>query len=270
MKMKISSLNLLMLSIFMLSCGSAPQKSYELFWADEFDYSGLPDSIYWGYEEGFVRNNEAQYYTKERLENVEVKDGMLHITAIKEEFEGADYTSGSITTRDKFDFTYGRVEALAKMPRGFGTWAAIWMIGSNITDVPWPACGEIDILEYVGHDPEILHFNAHCKKYNHKAIPKVKTGIEYPTTDKPSDEFHLYAVEWYEDRIEWHYDDKLVHTFFRKDGDGVEGWPFFEPQFLILNLAIGGNWGAQRGIDDSIFPQEMTVDYVRVYRIVEE
>ncbi|MDR3246305.1 MAG: glycoside hydrolase family 16 protein, partial [Prevotellaceae bacterium] len=126
---------------------------WELIWSDEFNYSGLPNSRKWNYEEGFVRNREAQYYTKARLENAKVENGELVITARKEAYDAASYTSASINTRGKFEFQGGRIEVRAKLPEGRGVWPAIWTLGTNINKVGWPVCGEIDIMEFVGYEP---------------------------------------------------------------------------------------------------------------------
>jgi beta-glucanase (GH16 family) len=233
-----------------------------LLWADEFDYSGLPDSKKWGYEEGFIRNNEAQYYTKERLNNAEVKNGYLVITARKEEFQGGHYTSASINTKGKFEFTGGRIEVRAKLPFGKGTWPAIWTLGTNISQVGWPACGEIDIMEFVGFEPDKVYANVHTKDYNHTKGTGRGGKI---TAEKPFNNFHIYAVEWYKDRLDFYFDDQKYFTCTKK-GEGIGEWPFDAPQYLIINLAIGGAWGGQQGIDDSIFPMEYIIDYVRIYK----
>jgi beta-glucanase (GH16 family) len=235
----------------------------KLVWAEEFNYSGLPDPSKWQYEEGLIRNNEAQYYTKERLKNTRVENGVLTITAHKEEFEGAHYTSASINTKGKYEFTRGRIEARAKLPEGRGTWPAIWTLGTNIDEVDWPACGEIDIMEFVGYEPDKVYANVHTKDYNH-AIGKGRGGSL--TVTKPFADFHVYAVEWYNDRMDFYFDDIKYYTCPRK-GEGIGEWPFEAPQYLLINLAIGGAWGGTMGINDAIFPVEYQIDYVRVYKL---
>jgi beta-glucanase (GH16 family) len=237
---------------------------WELVWADEFNYEGLPDQNKWSYEVGFIRNREKQYYTKDRLENARVENGTLIIEARKEKYEKGDYTSASLNTWRKAKWLYGRVEVRAKLPTGRGTWPAIWMLGTNRREVGWPACGEIDIMENVGFDPNLIHANVHTKAYNH--VKKTNKGATIKA-DKPYEQYHVYAIEWYPDRIDFFLDDQKYFTF-ENEGTGNDVWPFDKPQYLILNLAIGGSWGGQKGIDDTIFPQEYCIDYVRVFKAV--
>jgi beta-glucanase (GH16 family) len=235
---------------------------WNLVWSDEFDYKGLPDPKRWGYEVGFIRNNEKQFYTEARKENARVEDGMLIITARKEAYEDAEYTSASLHTRDTATWTYGRIEVRAKLPNGIGMWPAIWMLGTNIDRVGWPECGEIDIMENVGFDPHKIHFNVHTLAYNH--VQGTGKGMTVPLYN-PHEDFHVYAAEWFEDRIDFYLDDRKTFTF-ENEGTGVATWPFDQPFYLILNAAIGGGWGGQHGINDAIFPQEYQIDYVRVYQ----
>jgi beta-glucanase (GH16 family) len=247
------------------SAGASGQYN-KLVWADEFEREGPPDSLKWGYEQGYVRNKELQYYTKNRKQNASVQDGYLVITALNESFtlEGRTHpiTSASLITKKKKDWTYGRIEVRAKIPSSLGTWPAIWTLGSNIEKVGWPACGEIDILEHVGYQPEVVHFNVHTKKYNH-AINTGK-GIQIPYT-APYNDFHVYAIEWFKDRIDWYMDEQKVNTY-QNEGEGASSWPFDQPQYLILNLAFGGAWGGTKGVDITTLPQQLLVDYVRVYQ----
>ncbi len=253
---------------------------WKLVWSDEFDKPGLPDPAKWGYEEGFIRNNEDQYYTRERKENARVENGMLVIEARKEQFKNAgfdanakaqgrgrrgqqyaEYTSASLTTRGKAAWTYGRVEVKAKLPSGRGTWPAIWMLGTNRQD-GWPACGEIDIMEFVGYEPGVIHANIHTKKYNH--VQKTNKGDKITIPDA-SDAFHVYAVEWTDQKMDFFVDDKKYFSF-ANEGTGVDAWPYNKDQYLILNLAIGGAWGGAQGIDNSAFPHRYYIDYVRVFQ----
>lgn len=252
--------------------------AWKLVWSDDFDTPGLPDPAKWDYETGFIRNNEQQYYTRERKENARVEDGMLVIEARKEQWknpayeagakdkkgrrgrEFAEYTSASLTTRGKASWTYGRIEVRAKLPAGRGTWPAIWMLGTN-RQAGWPACGETDIMEFVGFEPGIIHANIHTKKYNH--VLGTGKGDKITIADA-STAFHVYAVEWYPDRMDFFVDQQKYFTF-RNEGTGSDVWPYDKDQYLILNLALGGAWGGQKGIDDSIFPQRYCIDYVRVY-----
>ena len=232
-----------------------------LVWQDEFDGQGLPDASRWNYEEGFVRNNERQYYTRGRLENARVEGGMLVIEARRERFQGADYTSASLTTRA--NWTYGRIEVRAKLPKGRGTWPAIWTLGTDIREVGWPACGEIDIMEHVGFDPGRIHANIHTAAYNH--VQRTNKGNNL-LVSRPDESFHVYSARWTPTTIEVSVDAQPYFTFAKEPG-GTAVWPFDKPQYLILNLAIGGSWGGQQGIDDAAFPAQYVIDYVRVFRL---
>lgn len=254
-----------MVAIALLLClalpGTAPAQDWKLVWADEFDKPGLPDDSKWGYETGFVRNNEKQYYTKARPENARVENGELIITARKEAYQDAQYTSASLHTKGKAQWNRGRIEVRAKLPAGKGMWPAIWLLGTNISQVGWPACGEIDIMEFVGYDPKTIYANVHCKKYNHSVGNNKGASIE---AKNPTEAYHLYAIEWTGDKIDFFFDETKYFTY-QNEGTGFDAWPFDEPHYLILNAAIGGSWGGREGIDDSIFPQEYHIDYVRVY-----
>jgi beta-glucanase (GH16 family) len=256
----------------LIACGagSSPQApapaspapvSPVLVWQDEFNGQGTPDASRWDYEVGLVRNNERQYYTRARPENARVEDGMLVIEARREPFEGAAYTSASLTSRA--NWTYGRIEVRARLPRGRGTWPAIWMLGTNIRDAGWPTCGEIDVMEHVGFDPGRIHANIHTKAYNH--VQRTNKGNSLVVA-RPDEEFHVYSADWTPERIDFFVDSQRYFTFAKENG-GEAVWPFDKPQYLILNLAIGGSWGGQQGIDDSVFPARYVIDYVRVYRL---
>jgi beta-glucanase (GH16 family) len=240
---------------------------WKLIWNDEFDKGDAPDPKKWQYEVGFVRNSEKQYYTKDRRENARIEDGELIIEGRKETFpiggnKNADYTAASVTTDGTFAFTYGRVEVRAKLPTGRGTWPAIWMLGVNRSEVHWPRCGEIDIMENVGFDPEVVHGTIHTADKNHQKKTHVTNRI---TVDKPWEDFHVYAIEWDAKKIEWFVDGKKFQTY-ANDGAGEGSWPFDKPQYLLLNFAIGGMWGGMKGLDETIFPQKFEIDYVRVYQ----
>lgn len=253
---------------------------WKLAWSDEFDRDGLPDPAKWACEEGFVRNQELQYYTTGRTQNARVESGHLIVEAHKEQFpnaryradaperrwqeqrQQADYTSASLITRGRAAWTYGRIEVRAKMPSGRGTWPAIWTLGTNISTVGWPACGEIDILEYVGHEPGVVHANVHTRGFNHNRGNGRGARLSLPDAETA---FHVYALEWTPQKLEFFVDDRKYFVL-ENDGTGVDSWPFDAPQYLILNLAIGGAWGGQKGVDDAIFPQRLTIDYVRVYQ----
>jgi beta-glucanase (GH16 family) len=253
---------------------------WQLVWSDEFNEPGLPNAGRWAYEEGFVRNNELQYYTRARLQNARAEGGFLILETRKEKYrnarfdpaassqsprysqEFADYTSASVTTRGIAEWQYGRVEVRARLPRGKGFWPAIWMLGVDREKVGWPACGEIDIMENVGFDPDTIHANIHTARYNHTKNTQKGASIK---VDRPYESFHVYAVEWDRDRVEFFVDGKSYFSF-SNERSGREAWPFDQPMYLILNVAFGGSWGGQEGIDDSTMPQSMAIDYVRVYQ----
>jgi len=232
-----------------------------LLWADEFDTSGSPDSNKWNYDIGTGDwgwgNNEAQYYTN-KSENVKVEGGFLKITAKKESYEGSEYTSSRLKTQGKFDFTYGRVEVRAKLPSGGGTWPAIWMLGSNISTVSWPACGEIDIMEHVGNNQGTVSSAMHTPSSNGATQ---NHGDQY--FDDVSTAFHVYAVEWTEEKMVFSVDDK-VHYTYNPSTKNSSTWPYDAPQFIILNVAMGGGYGG--AIDANFSSSTMEIDYIRVYQ----
>ncbi len=239
---------------------------WKLVWSDEFDYNGAPDPAKWGYEVGFVRNNEAQFYTKDRRENARVEGGQLIVTARKEPWSAdekkADYTSASLHTNRRYTFTYGKVEIAARVPRGRGVWPALWTLGANIKDVPWPLSGEIDIMEFVGHTPNKVHFTAHTEAFNHSRSTHRTTSVDIAS---PFDSFHRYGIIWTPEKITWFLDGRRVSEF-ANDGQGEAHWPFDHAQYLLINLAIGGNWGGEQGIAPDIFPAELRIDYVRIWK----
>lgn len=238
----------------------------KLVWSDEFSTPGLPDPTKWKYDVGGNGwgNKELDYDTDARLENARIEDGKLIIEARKESYKGNNYTSARLLTAGKHSWKYGRIEVMAKLPQGRGTWPAIWMLGDNIGTAGWPRCGELDIMEHVGYDQGVVHGTAHTEAYNHVKGTQKEGKVTIPTV---SSGFHLYAIEWTDKQIGFFVDDNRYYTVERSILGGTEDkWPFDQPFFLILNLAIGGNWGGLQGIDDSIFPQRMEVDYVRVYQ----
>ncbi len=253
----------LLLFLSLAACGMAADPGWKLVWSDEFDRPGRPDPANWGYEKGMIRNNEAQHYTEDRRENARVENGRLVIEARKEEMERGKFTSASLITKGRGEWTYGRIEVRARIPSARGTWPAIWMLPTDIGKVRWPLCGEIDIMEHVGHDPAKIHGTLHSGAYNHTKGTQRSGTVMAPAF---AEKFHVYSTEWSADRIVMRMDGKTYATFDRKDGDGEAEWPFRKPYYLILNLAIGGAWGGQKGIDDAAFPQRMEVDYVRVYQ----
>jgi beta-glucanase (GH16 family) len=236
---------------------------WEMIWNDEFNYKGLPDPAKWNYDTGGngFGNHELEYYTANRLENARVENGNLVIEARKEDTAGMHYTSARLLTRGKADWQYGKIAVRAKIPRGRGTWPAIWMLGSKVP-LEWPDDGEIDIMEHVGFHPGFIHASIHCKKYYHVIHTQKTDTIEVPDC---MDNFHVYGLEWDKDSVRISVDENIYFRF-ANEHSGYDAWPFDNKMFLILNVAVGGDWGGQQGVDDSIWPQKMLIDYVRVFK----
>ncbi len=238
---------------------------WQLVWSDEFDSAGLPDTSKWAYDTGMNKqgwhNNEKQYYSGPRAENAVQRDGKLVITARKEQMTstadwgGQSYTSARLITAGKADWTYGYYEIRAKLPCGKGTWPAIWMLGSA---GGWPAGGELDIMEQVGSNPTRVFSTTHTTSGSGANGSGAATVVADPCTA-----FHTYQMEWTAQQIRFGIDGKQ-HFVYKNAGTGKAQWPFDAPQFMILNIAIGGDLGG--AIDDAIFPVTMEVDYVRVYQ----
>ena len=239
---------------------------YELVWADEFDTDGAPDPAKWSYETGGGGwgNNELQYYTAG--DNAEVSGGTLKLRLKLEQRGGRDYTSARMVTAGKASWLYGKFEIRAKLPSGLGTWPAIWMMPQKSSYGGWPASGEIDIMEHVGAVQDEVSSSIHTRSYNH-TIGTQKTRARM--LKGASEGFHTYTLEWLPDRIITYVDGEELFRYsparYKQDYGWAE-WPFDKPFFLILNIAFGGSWGGMRGVDDSILPQTMEVDYVRVYQ----
>lgn len=255
--------------VCILSVGSiaAQKAAKKLVFSDEFNYNGLPDSTKWSFETkgnsyGWG-NNEKQFYTSGDTANAIVQNGILKIKALKESREGKSYTSARLSTAGKAEFKYGRIEVRAKLPSGRGTWPAIWMLGRNIQEkTSWPECGEIDIMEHVGYDKDSVHGTIHSFAYNHmKGTQRGKATF----IENPYDQFHVYSVDWTEEKIDFLIDGKKYYST-PNENLGSKAWPFNQPFYLILNLAIGGNWGGKHGIDENVFPAVFEIDYVRVYQ----
>ncbi|WP_243652217.1 glycoside hydrolase family 16 protein [Mariniflexile fucanivorans] len=252
-------------------------------WSDEFNYKGSPDSSKWTYDYGFIANNEKQYYTN-NLNNARVENGHLIIEAHKEkiankdfksealknksgikysaEIDTAQYTSARIKTEGLASWKYGRIEVKAKLPKGVGLWPAIWMLGENRKQVGWPESGEIDIMEHVGFNPDSIFGTIHTKAYNHTINTErgKKVFIE-----KPYHSFHVFALEWTPEKMDFILDD-VVYNHIENEHKTTAEWPFDQKFHLILNVAVGGMLGGKKGIDNSVFPQQMVVDYVRVFQ----
>lgn len=261
-------INLISLSLF-FSCLDKDKtqtvlKEYKLVWSDEFNGSDL-NKDNWSFVlwDAAKVNNEWQRYVEDKA-NYKIKNGKISITATKTgPNKSGGYSSTRLISKTKQEFKYGRIEFRAKMPSGRGTWPALWMLGSNIDEVGWPMCGEIDIMEYVGFQPDLTHSNIHTKYQSvdtdfHAIIP-LETAEE---------EFHNYGIIWSQDSINFYIDSitNITNTYspINKDSDN---WPFNHSFYLIMNFAVGGNWGGTEGVDGAIWPQSMIVDYVRVYQL---
>jgi beta-glucanase (GH16 family) len=244
----------LLFFLISLNLFSQSKNGYSLMWEDNFKDTSL-DTTNWSYEiaEPGRVNNELQRYTNK---NVELAEGKLLIIANKENNE---YTSARINTKGKRTFTYGLFEIKAKLPQGVGTWPALWMLGQNIDEVGWPACGELDIMEHVGKRPNFIHSTVHNSS-GYGATPY--TGVL--EIKNPFTEFHIYGMEWTKEYIDFFVDGKLV-CHYQPEVKNLDTWPFDKPCFLIFNIAIGGDWGGPV-VDDKIFPAVMTVDWVKVFQ----
>lgn len=241
--------------------------NYKLVWADEFDVSGVPDARKWSYNTDRNKvgwhNHELQYYSAQRAENAVVKDGFLLITARKEKLSaegdwgGQRYTSARLTTQGRAEWTYGFFEVRAKMPCGKGTWPAIWTLGNKDK---WPDSGELDIMEHVGSDPARISSAVHTLAGHGSQVVYGATRI----TDACS-EFHRYQMHWTADAVTFGVDG-FAHLNYPRLNVDSRAWPFNRPQYLLLNVAIGGDLGGE--VDDGIFPVAMQVDYVRVYQAI--
>jgi beta-glucanase (GH16 family) len=259
-----------------LSCGGSaqtppppPPPGYVLTWSDEFagTNGSLPDSAKWVMETGGNGwgNNELETYTN-RVQNAQQQDGNLVITALKETYTGPDgiprdYTSARIKTQGLFAQAYGRFEARIQITQGQGLWPAFWMLGSNFDQVGWPACGEVDIMENIGKEPAIVHGSMHGPGYSGN---NGLTGSYTLPSGMFADAFHIFAVEWEPNVVRFYVDGHLYETRTPADLPAGKTWVFDHPFFIILNVAVGGNWPGSPDATTT-FPQHMLVDYVRVY-----
>ena len=241
----------------------------KLLWGDEFNYDGAPDTLVWGYDLGDGcphvcgwGNNEQEYYTKD-AKNVRIENGHLVIEAHREDIGGKTYSSTRLVSKHKKDWKYGKIEVRAQIPHGTGTWPAIWMLPTENVYGGWPHSGEIDIMEHVGYVPDTIYGTIHTDAYNHMKNTQKEGKVFVPDAESA---FHIYSVNWTPDKIEWYVDHVKYHSVENEKLTSAE-WPFDQKFHLLLNLAVGGNWGGKRGIDESIWPQKMLVDYVRVYEL---
>jgi beta-glucanase (GH16 family) len=259
--------------LFILLACSPALKSQSLYnklvWSEEFNYKGLPDTSKWSYDRGNGcpnvcgwGNNELQFYTWMRSENARVEDGHLVIEARREEMQGLKYTSARLITKNKGDWKYGRIEIKALLPAGRGMWPAIWMMPTHGEYGGWPKSGEIDIMENVGYWPDSVIATVHTNAYNGMLGTQKTKGIHHPGI---SSTFHVYSIEWTPEAMSFYMDGQPINHF-KNDKTGFAAWPFDKEFHLLLNIAVGGNWGGKYGVDDAVFPQKMLVDWVRVYQ----
>jgi beta-glucanase (GH16 family) len=247
-----------------------PPGGWSLAWSDEFDRpeGSAPDPAKWTYDIGGNGwgNDELETYT-DRLQNAHIRGGALVITALAEQYTGRDgitrpYTSARLLTKTKFSQEYGRFEARIKIPYGQGLWPAFWMLGDNIDQVGWPACGEIDIFENIGKEPGIVHGTVHGLGYSGSG--GIGGPYSLPSGARFADDFHVFAVEWEPKAVRFYVDGNVYHTVTPASLPAGTKWVYDHPFFLLLNVAVGGNWPGNPDATTT-FPQSMTVDYVRVY-----
>lgn len=254
-------------ALFAQAADKPSGKYTRLVFHDEFNGKGLPDTTKWDFEYGRLRNGEKQFYTADRIENAYRKGGCLHLVVRNDsaliDGEVRPITSASIHTKKTFAMKYGKVEVRAKLPLCLGTWPAIWMMPVQNVYGYWPKSGEIDIMEHVGYDPEKVNYAIHTEAHNHmKKNGKGHNAFCHTCCS----EFHVYGLEWYEDRLEWYLDGRKRFVVTRPENATWESWPFDQEFYLILNLAFGGGWGGTKGIDTDLLPQEYIIDYIRVYQ----
>ncbi len=258
-----------LLSIFAFPVMAQKKLYNKLVWQDQFPKNGLPDSTKWSYDVGHGcpricgwGNNEVQYYTQARKENARVENGFLIIEARKEKFEDANYTSARLVTKNKGDWTYGRLAIRAKIPTGKGLWPAGWILPTKNMYGDWPKSGEVDILEAVGFSPDSAFGSVHTQRYNGMFGTQRSASLIVPNL---STQFHNYEIVWTPEKIDFYIDNKLYNSFKNEHTD-TDAWPFDQAFHLILNIAVGGNLGGKFGIDDSAFPAQMKIDWIKVYQ----
>jgi len=251
-------------------CLAQAPDGYRLVWADEFQGQGLPNQANWSYDvgDGCPRicgwgNQEWQYYTGVDTGNAYVAGGHLHIVAKREDKGGKPYTSARLLTRGRHAWQYGYFEVRAKPPPGRGAWSAIWLLPEANTYGEWPGSGEIDLLEHVGFARDSLFGTVHTEAYNHMLGTQQGGGVGGV---QPWQKFHLYAVAWTPEKMDFFFDGKLYFSFSKEVGADSRKWPFDQPFHIIINLAVGGNLGGRMGVNEQAFPAALKVDYVRVYQ----
>jgi beta-glucanase (GH16 family) len=237
---------------------------YKLAWRDEFNGTKI-NSADWGYDIGGSGwgNNESQYYTND-AKNSYLRNGKLVIEAIKEKTGGKEYSSARLLTKGKKEFTFGRIDIRAKLPFGQGIWPALWMLGANIDQIKWPACGEIDIMEYLGHDTKTTYGTIHWGDQGSSSSKNTQGVYKLTGTKTFADEFHVFSLDWEKDKLSILVDDKVIFTTTAAKL-GANPYPYNTPNFFIFNVAVGGNWPGYPNASTT-FPQRMEVDYVRVFQ----
>ena len=264
--------------VLMTSCAHTENKytkvlsasaELKLVWADEFEVDGIPNKTKWAYDSGDGcpltcgwGNNELQYYTAGNSNNARVENGNLIIEAHKSDMGGKKFTSARLVTKNKGDWKYGKISIRAKLPTGLGTWPALWMLPTDNRFGGWPNSGEIDIMEHVGYVRDSIYGTVHTTAFNHMIGTQVGKASFHPDAEST---FKTYSIKWNSKKIEWLVDDVPYHSFSNRNLSEKE-WPFDEKFHLIMNIAIGGNWGGKMGVDTRIWPQRMEVDWVRVYQ----
>lgn len=233
-------------------------------WVQEFNSNGKPDASQWGYDVGGGGwgNNELEYYTNGS--NVTMSGGNLVITARKQSMGGMKYTSARLFSKGNGNFLYGRFVVAAKVPAGLGTWPAIWFLPTDKLYGDWPNSGEIDLMEHVGYDPINFYFTVHTSVYNHTLGTQKGSNMSFTNA---TTEYHVFRLDWTPTSITGYIDDQQIYTFINDGKNDSKSWPFDQKFHLMLNLAIGGDWGGAQGVDDTAFPQSMLIDYIRYYPV---
>jgi beta-glucanase (GH16 family) len=259
------------IGVFAVACASVfGAEEWKLVWADEFDQpnGSAPDGTNWVYDLGGDGwgNNELESYT-DRRENSRIEDGLLIIEARREGFKGKDgkardYTSARLKTLGKQSWKYGRIEARMKLPRGQGIWPAFWMMGDDVEKAGWPDCGEIDIMEHIGKEPAKVHGTIHGPGYS--GAGGIGGSYTLPNGKLIADDFHVFAIEWQTNKITWFIDDHAYFSVRPERLPAGKKWAYDHPHFILLNLAVGGNWPGNPNASTE-FPQRLVVEYVRVY-----
>jgi beta-glucanase (GH16 family) len=261
-----TTLKAFILLIGMFLTLTANSQTFKLVWSDEFNGKGAPDPAKWDYELGYVRNNELQYYTIS-TDNARQHKGKLEITVRKEQIKGTkegkaetfEFTSGSVITLNKADWTYGKIEGRFKMPQGKGLWACFWTLGSNIPQIGWPKCGEIDIFEHINSET-IIHGTAHWADESGKHVGKGSNFYNIDVT-----KWHTYSIVWTPTTIKWYVDKFQYHEIYITNGENSTE-EYHKPHYILINLPIGGAWPGSPN-STTVLPATMYCDYVRVYKL---